>query len=97
MFNRLVFNQQLVKGFLAAPKFIYRPTASFSMMNFYGNDPIVSHEERPNYYNVYDDEEVYEPVEATENQKEVPPQEEVKENKDDSEEVYNSTYDEEVF
>jgi len=101
MLNRLFFSQQLIKGFMnqasVAPKFVFRPAASFSMMNYYGNDPIVSPEEQPNYYNVYDDEEVYEPVEVTaENSKEAP-QQEVKENKEEKEEVYNSTHDVEIF
>ncbi len=101
MLNRLVFSQQLIKGFMTqasvAPKFVFRPAASFSMMNYYGNDPIVSPDEQPNYYNVYDDEEVYEPVEvAGEDSKEVP-QEEVKENKEQGQEVYNSTHDVEIF
>jgi len=102
MFNRLV-NQQLIKGFLnqalVAPKLAYRPTAYFSMMNVYGTDPIVPTDEQPNYYNVYDDEEVYEAVETTtEDSKEVPAkEEEVKRNKESSEEVYDSTHDVEIF
>ena len=101
MLNRLLFSQQLIKGFMnqasVAPKFVFRPAASFSMMNFYGNDPIVNPEEQPKYYNVYDDEEVYEPVEVTAEHGKEAPQEQVKENKQDKEEVYNSTHDVEIF
>jgi len=99
MLNRFVFGANLFKNFPSqakalAPRLAFRPLANFSSIDFSYSDVLQSSEEQPAYYNVHDDDEQFTPPEVINEPTHVeqPSHKEAK-----HEEVYNSTFDDEVL
>lgn len=99
MLNRFVFGANLFKNLPAqakvlAPRLVFRPVASFSSIDFSYNEVLQSSEEKTGYYNVNDDDEHFNNPEAINEPTHVeqqPPHQEA------ADEVYNSTFDDEVL
>lgn len=97
MLCKLLFKQQFIRNNLKLqyniPMLFLNPTESFSMINYHIGESILPPEERPNYYNVYDDDEIFE----VDIENESPEVTQNKHHNEDSSEVFNSTFDDEIF
>lgn len=98
MLNRLVFGTNLLKNLpnqakVLAPRFVFRPMAYFSSVDFSYNE-ILQSEEQPSYCNVNDDDEHFTPPEEINDPTHIEPQ---PHHEGMPEEVYNSTFDDEVL
>lgn len=98
MLRKIFFNQQFIRTITNPSQsstltFTSNPRSSFSVIQSNTDESILPPEERPNYYNVYDDDEIFEPEFERESQIEV----QNHPHHEDQSEVFNSTFDDEVF
>jgi len=98
MLRKVFFNQQLIRKLATpsqcfVPKFNSNQIACFSMIHSHSDEFILPPEERPNYYNVYDDDEIFDEEAERESHEET----QIRHHKEEQSEVFNSTFDDEVF
>ncbi len=98
MLTRNFFPLQIVKSILFPPQKITQNCsknirASFSVLNYTEDQFILPLEQRPNYYNVYDDDEIFNTSEVKYERTE----EFDHNHEDNTSDVYNSTIDDEVL